>query len=839
MNRAFGRSIPSKRAQESSTSTALQITLNEKQRQQLNGTKRHLKTSKVIGEFNRKIMSFISFLVELVSSSTGILGDASIDDLVIDIDPDTYVEDKESLFLGHNRHRVSSYRKKDLVYEKLDPKLPQLFVTSPSQKYLFTTNKKTKEREIRKNTDGVPIQKGFDSHRKFFQALVYGCELTGNKFTDGYTLEIEKFRGALKKEKQLAKGSGEVEEKDSDPISFPLFMFMCDCAVKLGDPLWWAMGLLQWHCMARCQNIDNLKIRNFSVVDDAIVIKFFDTKMDKVGEKLSPKHCYANPSDFRICVFTALACYFCMVNSEWTNKRDYLFINDGASTGSAASNYTDRIKAWITLHVEKVQQFIRPNHGNAYGLRKGSATQASSNTTAPPPLASIFHRGEWSLGVVLDVYWRYADAGDQYLGRILAGLDPNNTGFDVLPPHFIVDMSNEDVKHAMQLCFAKILNSHGDEIDNGESFLPALLFRCLASFVYHSDAIRKVIAQNEGHPFSNIPLFQNLQLLEDLKKIVTVEPTEGILSKATGIPPHTQCIKGISQILQKLDEYHVEREDMFERMKHAVDDAFEKKALENGQLTAAGMHHVMESYHKLFAEQNKKLEHKIDLLATHGICQGSDASTSPTINTPISPSTCKMHSYVWDDGNAYFVPKTFSLPDQTPLKSAFCQWVNGNQGYTCVKPDGTLQNTPVRPFQLWTHKHIPDPIWKKFKVGWKKILDTMMEADGLKGSLSKLILEKGGEISDEKVNELYDIGLAHVIDTVTYIKKKQYVRWRVTTWSKSVQRSEILKSGTAEDKLRLKAPTRYNNKHSKKRKMKGSNRKAAKQRRISLPVNEV
>ena len=32
---------------------------------------------------------------------------------------------------------------------------------------------------------------------------------------------------------------------------------------------------------------------------------------------------------------------------------------------------------------------------------------ASSGTTAPPPLSSIFHRGEWTLGVVLDIYWKF------------------------------------------------------------------------------------------------------------------------------------------------------------------------------------------------------------------------------------------------------------------------------------------------------------------------------------------------------------------------------------------------------------------------------------------------
>jgi hypothetical protein len=51
----------------------------------------------------------------------------------------------------------------------------------------------------------------------------------------------------------------------------------------------------------------------------------------------------------------------------------------------------------------------------AHGLRKGSATHVSCATTAPPPIASIANRGDWSLGKVLDVYWQFAEVGDAYL----------------------------------------------------------------------------------------------------------------------------------------------------------------------------------------------------------------------------------------------------------------------------------------------------------------------------------------------------------------------------------------------------------------------------------------
>jgi hypothetical protein len=43
----------------------------------------------------------------------------------------------------------------------------------------------------------------------------------------------------------------------------------------------------------------------------------------------------------------------------------------------------------------------------------------------PPPIPSVLMRGEWSLGKVLEVYWKYSMIGDTYLGRCLAGFDPD------------------------------------------------------------------------------------------------------------------------------------------------------------------------------------------------------------------------------------------------------------------------------------------------------------------------------------------------------------------------------------------------------------------------------
>ena len=62
-----------------------------------------------------------------------------------------------------------------------------------------------------------------------------------------------------------------------------------------------------------------------------------------------------------------------------------------------------------------------------------------SGTTFPPSVASVAARGEWSMGAVRDVYWRFCAPGDHFIGRVLAGIDPNKPKFASLTPYFMTE----------------------------------------------------------------------------------------------------------------------------------------------------------------------------------------------------------------------------------------------------------------------------------------------------------------------------------------------------------------------------------------------------------------
>ncbi|EGZ22322.1 hypothetical protein PHYSODRAFT_491802, partial [Phytophthora sojae] len=53
---------------------------------------------------------------------------------------------------------------------------------------------------------------------------------------------------------------------------------------------------------------------------------------------------------------------------------------------------------------------------------------------------------------VQDRYFRYEAAGDQFLGRVVAGLPVNDSKFAILPPHF-QDGSDKNVQLCVETMF--------------------------------------------------------------------------------------------------------------------------------------------------------------------------------------------------------------------------------------------------------------------------------------------------------------------------------------------------------------------------------------------------
>jgi len=227
---------------------------------------------------------------------------------------------------------------------------------------------------------------------------------------------------------------------------------------------------------------------------------------------------------------------------------------------------------------------------------KGAATHAVSGTTAAPSVPSIARRGEWSIGSVLDVYWHFGSVGDHYLGRILCGLDPNNTNFAILPPHWIMEdpLGNSTIRDALNLMYGPILQSYSGKNENPKG----IVLRCMACIVYHSDRLLETMVKYPGHDFSKIPLLHNSTLLNELKRLVTIEPTPGVMVTPTGVPPHVGLAIQVAQVLDKLDELVQQFGQHGDNLMLAVEEALDNKAWESGHVTGSRLKEILDEYRK-------------------------------------------------------------------------------------------------------------------------------------------------------------------------------------------------------------------------------------------------
>lgn len=227
--------------------------------------------------------------------------------------------------------------------------------------------------------------------------------------------------------------------------------------------------VLSWNLMCRSRSTQTIRLDHLSFEEDALGVVFYKSKTDQGGMKRrDPKHIYANPMEPTTCVMLALAvCLSC--NPTLVNG--FLF---------PGSNQRDRFGKTLQRLVGVINdsggEMISINEIGTHSIRKGAAPFACSGSTSGPSIVSVCIRCGWSIGHVLKRYMHYEKAGDQFLGRVIAGLPLNSSKFACLPPHFDI-ICPPVVDDCLRLMFPSLVH------------LPALtsvLKLCLASLVYHS-----------------------------------------------------------------------------------------------------------------------------------------------------------------------------------------------------------------------------------------------------------------------------------------------------------------------------------------------------------------
>ena len=651
------------------------------------------------------------------------------------------------------------------------------------------------------NTNNQAIQ-SYDDIRKYRDAVHWGARVRNESLCDDFWLKMETFLSSYKRETRQAKKNGNLLEKEADPISLELYHSLLGWAVDDSNTFAMFWSQCQWNCIARCISIDPLGFRNFSLGPDSIIVTYHETKKDKTGERCFGKNIYPNSQDWLLCHWTGMGLY-CALNVDRLATTDKLFLDEGNKEGTASKKYQEQLQGIVNrtqVRKDAVRQHCRLGHFNAHGLRKGPASFATSGTTLPPSLPSVAHRGEWSMGSVFDIYWKFLPIGDHYLGQILSGKDPNDASFASLPPHWNCQdpLNHPKIKQAMDMAYGPILRNHENSSDCDPT---GILTRCLACVIWHFNSIRDVMVSNPGHEFNKIALLHELPLLNDLKQLVTTEPTPGLMTTVTGVPPHVGLavqLKSISGRINKLlEEYEDHEEDRTQRVINAVVASIEGEAVQSGHLTGRRLEEILSQHFDSVDGRLKKALKDVqeELLSYVGTRQERSGFAQTTVTARRNNDGGISNSFSYNDKTFFWhVPEMFDFPKKPQLSQALRLWLKGQT----ASSDG---KKVIRPYRNLKASHLPNvSLRNKLRGQWMQFFKFVEPAFEPLPRDTTTMSEADLAIATQNMWDYLETRVSYCFVSSRKRDPKQNL---LSYWARKVTTSEIKANGTASDKEQL------------------------------------
>ena len=337
-------------------------------------------------------------------------------------------------------------------------------------------------------------------------------------------------------------------DEGKDPLSFAGYNLLCRNLLKhngSNDEFVFAHCFLtlEWNLMCRADNLVNLNLAHIRWSDNSLLACIAKAKHDQEGEGAkTPWHIYANPCNPFVCPVLALGLYIFSHPDLLTNN-SFLFTGN-----NQYRRYTQVLKKAITLDEENFRRFgVEIEAFGSHSLRKGAATFCGSGSTMAPSMAAICNRAGWKMGGTRDKYIKFENAGDQYLGRVLSGLDALSPSFALTPPFFDTKMNEEKKK------IDDFIKSRLENAKNISDGLFAVVRYCFASLCFHykflTNTLQPTSRIKTSAIFINIPdEILNMAKVVGYKEANEVSGRGGSAPRLTGIPPHVVMINNLNEV---------------------------------------------------------------------------------------------------------------------------------------------------------------------------------------------------------------------------------------------------------------------------------------------------
>jgi hypothetical protein len=693
---------------------------------------------------------------------------------------------------------------------------------------------------LKKQFDEVSgVCRSFSDSKKYVSAICWSFQIAKMDRPTRWNDEMLPFLKGLKSTWAEEKQKGNIVENKADPMPMPVLQFMCLQFFKMGDFFACAWMLLQWNCVARSQSIAILTFEMFCVAEptDSIRIDFNKSKTNQGGDasKLHPKHVYANTLNPAINVNLMLGLFLCdtchRLDKPGQLPCHKIFPLNHAHAPSAAPSG----RGYVASHGEVPARAKRANKpsvskrfeeafhalvlkckdtlvtlGTSYcaddamnllghSLRKGPATYASTAEPSGCSIMALLRRGDWSVGSVMDAYVKWAQGGDQTVGRTIAGLPPSSVDFAVLPPHFKLqeghDQFDDVIKDAVLAVFGRGENNLPAK---HEAFMP-VLYRLLASMVYHADWVKDTMNKGGDEAgkakLMSCELYRDEQMLNKLKPLVVIDPMDpGTNMTASGITQTTHVLRemeamrsefresaaatnaALETTATKLDEFTewMKSDSWVQEIHEKVTKTLEEGANERGVITAdnlksqmAAMQKTHEASMQKFINESMRaalrplqaalgdsrvrvagdhVEHVdvVDQRNDQVEMEGSGEGGATLVYEGPREKRCTVFIYKSPemlsghrDIQRWHVPLGFQFPSIS-LQKAYTLWMDGVR---------TITN-PIRPFRLLVSEFLPSKKTRNTLSKWKRVMTMLDPQYMLRGRLDNTSIAR---VFDERL----------------------------------------------------------------------------------------
>jgi hypothetical protein len=310
----------------------------------------------------------------------------------------------------------------------------------------------------------------------------------------------------------------------------------------------------------------------------------------------------------------------------------------------------------IKDHSAYLSNFGDVENIGCHSVRKGAATYCASGSTVAPPIVSICLRAGWAISGSKERYLKYENAGDQFVSRMVCGLNANSYEFAISPPYFETE-SDEDTNR---------INTFFERTYPDLNFSPnmALLAKMyLASICYHHDWF--VQQADVTNPFLASLCFNNIS--PPLRQLAVVKYPWSKTAQTpsfTGIPPHVTMLTMLKKVSDSQDAMP----------KEVVGDVI-KELDDRGTLGGFNENRMR----GMITEMTERLSNEISSTTTNNNNQETNEEALRPNEDEADPdgNERRGHRVFHYNGAMHYLPQSFEFPRGMNLKAMMSLFLVG------------------------------------------------------------------------------------------------------------------------------------------------------------------